>query len=61
VPENRAGDPGYEPPKLTEHGRLADLTQHTPSVPDALDATLGSGERVGDDPGIAAAGDPADR
>jgi hypothetical protein len=52
--------PEYEPPELTEHGRLADLTQHTPAVPDALDATLGAGERVGDDPELAASDDRAD-
>ena len=37
--------PEYEPPKLVEHGKLAEVTQSTPELPDALDSTLGAGER----------------
>jgi hypothetical protein len=46
MPE-RAEDTGenttYEPPKLTRHGKLAEVTQTSP--PDALDSTMGPGER----------------
>jgi len=41
--------PTYEPPKLTRHGKLAEVTQDTPAVPDALDSTMWPGER-GDEP-----------
>jgi hypothetical protein len=33
----------YEPPKLTRHGKLAEVTQTSP--PDALDSTMRPGER----------------
>jgi hypothetical protein len=39
-------DGTYEAPKLTTHGKLADVTQTSP--PDALDSTLGPGEGTAD-------------
>jgi hypothetical protein len=45
MPEQQADETapqGYEPPKLTQHGKLAEVTQTSP--PDALDSTLGPGE-----------------
>jgi hypothetical protein len=42
---SEAVQPAYEPPQLTRHGKLAEVTQHTPAVPDALDSTMWPGER----------------
>lgn len=36
--------PMYEPPKLTRHGKLAEVTQGQ-GVPDMLDSTMWPGER----------------
>jgi hypothetical protein len=33
----------YEPPKLMQHGKVAEVTQTSP--PDALDSTMRPGER----------------
>jgi hypothetical protein len=51
-------DRAYEPPKLTEHGKLAEVTQTSP--PDALDSTLGPGERGIDVAEFGPDEDPAD-
>ena len=42
-PRSKQGSSTYEPPKLSRHGKLAEVTQTSP--PDALDSTMRPGER----------------
>ena len=37
--------PSYDPPKLTRHGKLAEVTLSTTALPDAMDSTMRPGER----------------